>query len=49
MPTLNLTLIKRQSCGTDVVIDVLKKILNSLHRRPVKLIFPDTTLTTDQK
>ena len=29
--------------------DVLKKRLNSLHRRAVKLIFPDTTLTTDQK
>ena len=29
--------------------DVLKKILNSLHRRAVKLILPDTTLTTDQK
>ena len=29
--------------------DLLKKILNSLHRRAVKLIFPDTTLTTDQK
>ena len=29
--------------------DVLKKKLNSLHRRAVKLIFPDTTLTTDQK
>ena len=29
--------------------DVLKKILNSLHRRAVELIFPDTTLTTDQK
>ena len=29
--------------------DVLKKILNSLHRRAVKLIFPDTTLTTNQK
>ena len=29
--------------------DVLKKILNSLQRRAVKLIFPDTTLTTDQK
>ena len=27
--------------------DVLKKILNSLLRRAVKLIFPDTTLTTD--
>ena len=25
----------------------LKKILNFLHRRAVKLIFPDTTLTTD--
>ena len=29
--------------------DVLKKEINSLHRRPVKLVFPDTTLTTDQK
>ena len=29
--------------------DVLKKRLNSLHRRAVKLIPPDTTLTTDQK
>ena len=29
--------------------DVLKKRLNSLHRRTVKLILPDTTLTTDQK
>ena len=29
--------------------DVLKKRLNSLHRRAVKLIFPDTTLITDQK
>ena len=29
--------------------DVLKKRLNSLHRRGVKLILPDTTLTTDQK
>ena len=28
---------------------VLKKRLNSLHRRAVKLILPDTTLTTDQK
>ena len=27
--------------------DVLKKRLNSLHRRAVKLIFPDITLTTD--
>ena len=32
-----------------VVWDVLKKRLNSLHRRAVKLILPDTTLTTDQK
>ena len=29
--------------------DVLKKRLNSLHRTAVKLILPDTTLTTDQK
>ena len=29
--------------------DVLKKRINSLHRRAVKLILPDTTLTTDQK
>ena len=29
--------------------DVLKKILNSLHRRAVKLILPDKTPTTDQK
>ena len=29
--------------------DVLKKRLHSLHRRAVKLIFPDTTVTTDQK
>ena len=29
--------------------DVFKKRLNSLHRRAVKLIFPDATLTTDQK
>ena len=32
-----------------VVSDVLKKILNSLHKRAVELILPDTTLTTDQK
>ena len=48
MPTLNLTLIMRQSfwdgCG-----DVLKKRLSSLHRRAVNLILPDTTLTTDRK
>ena len=47
MPTLNLTLIMRQSCGTDVVM--FSKRLNSLHRRGIKLILPDTTLTTDQK
>ena len=29
--------------------DVLKKGLNSLHRRAVKLILPDTSLTTDRK
>ena len=29
--------------------DVLKKRLYSLSRRSVKLIFPDTTLTIDQK
>ena len=29
--------------------DVLKKRLNFLHIRAVKLILPDTTLTTDQK
>ena len=29
--------------------DVLKKRLNSLHRRAVKLILPDTILTTAQK
>ena len=29
--------------------DVLKKRLNSPHRRAVKLIFPDATLTTYQK
>ena len=29
--------------------DVLKKRLNSLHRRAVKLILPDITLPTDQK
>ena len=33
----------------DVCSDVLKKRLNSLHRKSVKLIFPDTALTTDQK
>ena len=45
MLKLNLTLIIHQLCGTDV----LKKRLYFLHRRTVKLIFPDTTLTTDHK
>ena len=43
MPTLNLIVVW-DGCSV-----VLKKILNSLHRRAVKLIFPDTTLNTDQK
>ena len=33
----------------DGISDVLRKRLNSLHIRAVKLILPDTTLTTDQK
>ena len=33
----------------DRCCDVLKKRLYSLSRRSVKLIFPDTTLTIDQK
>ena len=33
----------------DECSDVLKKRLNSLHRRAVKLILPDTTLTTEIK
>ena len=33
----------------DGCTDVFKKRLNSQHRRAVKLILPDTTLTTDQK
>ena len=33
----------------DGYTDVLKKRLNYLHRRTVKLILPDTSLTTDQK
>ena len=33
----------------DECSDVLKKRLNSLHKRAVKLILPDTTLTIDQK
>ena len=45
--------IKPHICYASVVwdgcSDVLKKRLNSLHRRAVKLILPDTTLTTDQK
>ena len=47
-PILNLILIMRQSCGTDVVMSSKRDRLNSLHRRALKLIFPDTTLTTDQ-
>ena len=47
MPTLNLTLI--MSVVWNGCSDVLKKRLNLLHRRAVKLILPDTTLTTDQK
>ena len=47
MPTLNLTLV--MSVVWDGCSDLLKKRLNSLQRRSVKLIFPDTTLTTDQK
>ena len=37
------------SVAWDGYSDVLKKRLNSLHRRAVKLVFPETTLTTDQK
>ena len=37
------------SVVSDRCSDVLKKRLNSLHRRAVKLVPPDTTLTTDQK
>ena len=36
----------RQSCGTDVVMFSKR---DYLHRRAVKLILPDTTVTTDQK
>ena len=38
----------RQSCGTDVVMFSIRDE-NSLHRRAVKLILPDTTQTTDQR
>ena len=37
------------SVAWDGCSDVLKKRLNSLHRRAVKLMFADATLTTDQK
>ena len=37
------------SVAWDGCNNVLKRRLNSLHRRAVKLIFPDTTLTTDLK
>ena len=49
MPSLNLTLIMRQSSGTDVVIFSTTTKLISLYRKVVKLIVPDTILTTDQK
>ena len=29
--------------------DVLKKMLHSLHKRAVKLIFADTTITSDEE
>ena len=48
MPTLNL-LNDYASVVWDGCSGVLKKRLNSLQRRVVKLILPDTTLTTDQK
>jgi len=43
-PHIDYASVVRDGCS-----DVLKKRLNSLHRRAVKLILPDTTLTTDQK
>ena len=43
-PHIDYASVVRDGCS-----DVLKKILNSLHRRAVKLVPPDTTLTTDQK
>ena len=49
MPTLNLVQIDYASVVWVGCSDVLKKRLISLHRRAVKLILPDTTLTTDQK
>ena len=49
MPTLDLTSVDYASVAWDRCSDVLKKRLNSLHRRAVKLIFPDTAVTTDQK
>ena len=49
MPTLNLAHTDYASVVWVGCSDVLKKRLNSLHRRAAKLIFPDTTLTTEQK
>ena len=49
MPTLKKAHIDYASVVWDGCSDVLKKRANSLHRRAVKLILPDTTLTTDQK
>ena len=43
-PHIDYASVVRDGCS-----DVLKKRLNSLHRRAVKLILLDTTLTTDQK
>ena len=37
------------SVAQDGCSDVLKKRLNYLHRRAIKLSFPDTTRSTDQK
>ena len=43
-PHIDYASVVRDGCS-----DVLKKILNSLHRRAVKLVLPNTTLTSDQK
>ena len=47
VPTLNFTLIMRQSYGT--VVARSSKRLNALQGRAVKLMIPDTTLTTYHK
>lgn len=52
MPTLNLTLLIHQSCGLrDGCSDVLNynKKAEILSSKAVKLIFPETTLTTDRQ